>query len=154
VEPHHLERTLRRLILVLLVLGLSGLGIELWALGHYEEPWQWAPLVLIASALVTVCWHVLSPSAATVTTLRLIMVLMVAGGGLGLVLHAQANIDSQLEMDPTLHGWALFLKVVHTKLPPALAPGALAQLGLLGLVYTIRDPALETKDRREKETQS
>jgi hypothetical protein len=45
-------------------------------------------------------------------------------------------------MDPSLSGWPLFVKVVTAKAPPALAPGVMVQLGLLGLVYTYRHPAL------------
>jgi hypothetical protein len=36
----------------------------------------------------------------------------------------------------------LFVKVVTAKAPPALAPGVMVQLGLLGLVYTYKHPAL------------
>jgi len=41
-------------------------------------------------------------------------------------------------MDPSLEGWALFVKVIRAKAPPALAPAAMIQIGLLGLLYTYR----------------
>ena len=37
---------------------------------------------------------------------------------------------------------ALFWKAMAAKTPPALAPGAMTQLGLLGLAYAFRHPAL------------
>jgi hypothetical protein len=45
-------------------------------------------------------------------------------------------------MDPTLEGWGLFVKVMRAKAPPALAPAAVIQIGLLGLLYTFRHAAL------------
>ena len=45
-------------------------------------------------------------------------------------------------MDPTLSATQLFWKVMHMKAPPTLAPGVLAQMGLLGLVSTYRHPAV------------
>jgi hypothetical protein len=57
-------------------------------------------------------------------------------------LHLQANTEFQLEMDPTLRGWALLKKSIVVKAPPALAPGVMMQLGLIGLAYTFRHPAL------------
>ena len=35
-------------------------------------------------------------------------------------------------MDPSLNGWAPLLSVIQAKAPPALAPGNMALLGLLG----------------------
>jgi hypothetical protein len=46
-------------------------------------------------------------------------------------------MEFQLEMDPTLGGMALLLKVMHAKAPPALAPGNMVLLGLLGLISTL-----------------
>jgi hypothetical protein len=70
------------------------------------------------------------------------MVLFVISGGVGMLLHYQATTEFQLEMDPALTGWALFRKAIVAKAPPALAPGAMTQLGLIGLAYTFRHPAL------------
>ena len=61
----------------------------------------------------------------------------------GVVLHFRGNMSFQLDMDPAMAGWDLFSKVMHAKAPPALAPGAMVQLGLLGLIYTFRHPAIE-----------
>jgi hypothetical protein len=41
-----------------------------------------------------------------------------------------------------LAGWQLFWQAIRSKTPPALAPGVMIQLGLIGLAYTYRDPAL------------
>jgi hypothetical protein len=70
------------------------------------------------------------------------MLLVMLAGGVGILLHYQGNAEFQLDVNPDLAGWALFAKVLHSKAPPALAPGVMAQLGLLGLIYTFRHPAL------------
>ena len=135
--------TLRRFLLILLVLGLAGVGAELVALAHYEDSWQLAPLVLIVLAVFVIGWHVLDGSAATVHGLRIVMVMFIAAGIVGIVLHYRGNLEFQLELDPSQSHWTLFGKVIRAHAPPALAPGAMAQLGLLGLVYTFRHPAIK-----------
>jgi hypothetical protein len=69
------------------------------------------------------------------------MVLFVVAGALGVYYHYVANVDFQREVDPSVQGMALFWKAMSAKTPPALAPGAMAQLGLIGLAYTFRHPA-------------
>ncbi len=48
----------------------------------------------------------------------------------------------ELEMSPEVLGWALFREAIFGA-TPALAPGVMVQLGLLGLAFTIRHPSLE-----------
>jgi hypothetical protein len=64
-----------------------------------------------------------------------------------MALHFQVNMEFQLEMDPALAGMALFRTAILAKSPPALAPGAMIQLGLIGLAYTFRHPALVPSGR-------
>jgi hypothetical protein len=81
-------------------------------------------------------------SAGAVTALRIVMLLTIFTGMLGILLHYNGNREFQLEMDPGLNGWALFAKIATAKAPPALAPASMVQLGLLGLLFTYRHPAL------------
>jgi hypothetical protein len=138
--------SLRRFLLVLLVLGLCGIGADLVALAHYEDSWQLAPLVLIALALFVVGWHLLDGTRMPVRVLRLVMVMFIVAGVTGIVLHYRGNLEFQLEIDPSQGHWSLFKKVIRAHSPPALAPGAMAQLGLLGLAYTYRHPATKRTD--------
>jgi hypothetical protein len=131
---------LRKLLLALLVFGLGGIGAELVALAHYEDSWQLIPLVLIGLSFVVVTWHVFDGGAATIRMLRLVMMLLILSGLTGVVLHYRGNLEFQLEMDPSQSGWTLFTKVIQAHSPPALAPGVMAQLGLLGLAYAFRHP--------------
>jgi hypothetical protein len=132
--------SLRRFLLALLVLGLGGVGVELLALAHYEDSWQLAPLALITLAFVVIGWHLFDGSHTTVRVLRLVMVMFIVAGALGIFFHYRGNLEFQLEIDPSQSHWSLFKKVIRAHSPPALAPGVMAQLGLLGLAYTYRYP--------------
>ena len=135
------EFRVRRLILALLAFGLAGLGAELAAIGHYEDFWQVVPVTLLAATLVVIAWHFFAGGATGLAVLQVLLVLLIASGGMGIFLHYQANLEFQLDVNPDLRGWELFARVIHAIAPPSLAPGVMAQLGLLGLIYTYRHPA-------------
>jgi hypothetical protein len=132
----------RRILLAILLLGIAGLSLELWLLAHVEDVYQLIPLVLNGAGAVAATLVATRPSIGKVRLLQSVMVLFVISGALGMWLHYVATTEFQLEMDPTLSGWALFRKAIVAKAPPALAPGAMTQLGLIGLAYTFRHPAL------------
>jgi hypothetical protein len=126
---------LRRGVLAVLGLGLTGVGVELLLIEHYEEPWQLAPLVLVAVSLAAIVWHAAGRSRASRGALQAAMLLCLAGGLVGVGLHFRGAAEFQLEIDPSMKGTALVRKVMRAKAPPVLAPGVMVQLGLLGLVY-------------------
>jgi len=138
--------SLRSLLLALICLGIAGLTTELVLLSHFEDAWQLVPLVLLAQGASAVVWQLLAPTAISTRYFQLTMALMAVAGVAGIVLHYRGNLEFQLEIDATQSSWDLFRKVIHAKAPPALAPGAMTQLGLLGLVYTFRHPALSPGD--------
>ena len=132
---------LRRLLLGLVLIGILGLAAELVLLEHTESVWQWVPLVLLAAAFACGLAVALRPGAGTLRPFQGVMALCVAAGALGLYLHYRGNVEFELESDPSLRGAALLWAALHGA-TPALAPGALAQLGLLGLALAFRHPAL------------
>lgn len=133
--------TARRILMAILLLGIAGISVELWLLNHIEDTYQLIPLFLNAAALLTAAVVTLRPSTMTVRLFQAVMLLMLISGAVGVWLHYQVNIEFQLEMDPQLSGLALFRKSIVAKAPPALAPGAMVQLALIGLAYTYRHPA-------------
>jgi glucose uptake protein GlcU len=130
--------TLRRLILVLLGLGLAATALELWLIGHHEDARQIVPLVVTVPALATLVWHAAAPGRASTTAFRLAALALIVSGVAGIYLHYLGNREFQLELDPSLAGLALMEKILHAKAPPALAPGHMALLGLLCLAATYR----------------
>ena len=140
------DQQLRQFVLALLAVGLIGLAVELVLLEHYEDVWQLTPLVLITANLMVLLWQATRPSWPAVQSMRVLMVAMLAAGALGIFLHYRANMEFQVEMSPGLSGFDLFFKTIRAKVPPPLAPGAMAQLGLLGLLYTYGHPLLRRAD--------
>ena len=121
---------------------------DIEATGYFVRPKQVASqaegeeLLLRGTALafVVIGWHLFDGSLATVRVLRLVMVMFIVAGALGIFFHYRGNLEFQLEIDPSQDHWSLFKKVIRAHSPPALAPGVMAQLGLLGLAYTYRYP--------------
>jgi hypothetical protein len=130
---------MRGALLAILIVGLVGTGIELILLEHYEHAWQIVPLALIALALGALVWYGLKRDASAIIMLQVLMVLFVAAGTLGIWLHYTVNSEFALEMDSSLVGFGLFRTAIYGA-TPALAPGAMIQLGLIGFVYTFRHP--------------
>jgi hypothetical protein len=125
--------------------SLVGTIIELALLEHFEDAWQWTPIILLAAALLTLGWHALERGATSLNVLRGLMVVCAASGILGVLLHYRGNVEFELEMYPDLHGWKLF-KEAMMGATPALAPGAMVQIGLVGLAWTFRHPAFKSKN--------
>lgn len=134
---------IRRLLLALVLLAIMATTAELLLLGHYEDNAQWIPLALNAIAVPVFGWHLVRSNRASVRSIQVVMLGFVVAGLVGIYLHYQGNLQFQLEIDPSTDGWELFKKVVQAKAPPALAPAAMAQSGLLGLILTYRHPALD-----------
>jgi hypothetical protein len=125
---------LRVALLMILVFGVLGTGVELLLLGHTEDVWQWGPLVVMAVGLPVLAWHVKIGSAWSRWSSVAVMTGFVASGMIGLILHYRGNVEFELEMVPALKGADLFQKSM-TGATPVLAPGAMIILGLLGLLY-------------------
>ncbi|MEP6915967.1 MAG: hypothetical protein ABJC89_09975 [Acidobacteriota bacterium] len=134
-------RTVRRILLLVLMVGMVGTATELLLLKHDEEPLQLVPLVLLAAAMGAAIWQAVRPGRASLTSLQIVMLLFILAGGLGVYFHFVANVAFQREVDPSIAGAALFWKAIAAKTPPALAPGAMVQMGLIGLAYTYQHPS-------------
>jgi len=139
--------TLRRFILAILLLGLLGVGAELLLVGHTEEPTQWVPLILIALAFVVLGWHAVSRGTAPVRVWQALMVLFMISGVVGTGLHWNGKMEFKKESNPSLTGITLFREAMKSESPPALAPGVMIQIGLLGLAYAFRHPALVPRSK-------
>jgi hypothetical protein len=127
-------------MLGLLLFGLVGTGVELILLNHYEDSWQLAPLILIAVALVALSALQAGRGPRSLKIFRWTMALFVLAGVLGVVLHYNGAAEFQREMDPSQTRWTVATKALRAKAPPVLAPGLMAQLGLLGLAFCYRHP--------------
>jgi hypothetical protein len=140
----------RRFLLGVLTLGVTGLGLELLLIGHFDDPFQFVPLVLLGSGLPTLSALAARPRPAIVRVVQGLMILFVMSGGAGVMLHSRGNAAFELEMYPTLAGWDL-VRGTLTGATPVLAPGSMTLLGLVGLAVAYRYPAV---DRPTEEARS
>ena len=122
---------LRRFLLLTVMVGVVGMGLELLLIGHLEDRWQLVPIGLLPAGLVVLGWHASRPSDGSARGVRLLMALFVASGALGTGLHYNGNQEFELEMYPSMAGTELVQKTL-TGATPVLAPGSMALLGLVG----------------------
>ena len=135
------DTALRRVLLLIVALGTLGLATELFLLEHFEEWTQWLPFVVLGSGFAGCVLLGLRPRAALVRSFRWIMIATIVTGVSGIWLHFAGNRAFEIEMDAAQRGWLLVWHSLRGA-TPALAPGAMVQLGLTGLLYTWRHPAL------------
>jgi hypothetical protein len=141
-SPQTISR-LRIFLLALLIVGMCATLLELVLLEHTESRTQLMPLALLGlgvSCALLVAWRT---NRSTLTALRVVMSLCILAGLLGLYLHYRGNVEFELEMSPAMKGWEL-IKAALMGATPALAPGTMAQLGLLGWAFTYKHPALRS----------
>ena len=142
---------LRTFVLVVFVVGVLGTAGELVLLGHFEDTWQQAPLALLPLGLLAAAWQRVTRRRLGARVFQCVMAAFVASGLAGLWLHYHGNAEFEVEMYPAIGGWELVREALSGA-TPALAPAAMIQLGLLGLVCTYRHPALESAARAAAST--
>ena len=125
--------------------GLAGTGTELFLIEHYEDPLQFVPLATIAIAVLVIVWHAANGERRAFARSRPRWCCFSSPGSAGMWFHFRGGAEFQLEIDPAQSRWDIFTKVMRAKAPPVLASGVMVQLGLLGLVYAYRHPALNTE---------
>jgi hypothetical protein len=133
-------------MLLILLVGMVGILIELLLLEHFEDTLQLVPLALLGIGVIVLLWHARSPHRTSTRAVRAVMALFLVSGALGVFLHYRGNVEFERERRPQAGGWALFREAMMGA-TPALAPGAMVQLGLLGLLYGV----LPAGRRRETE---
>ncbi len=140
---------LRGALLVILIAGLVGVLAELILLEHTEEAWQRLPIFMIIASLIILAWHAMDRGPLSVQFLQTAMGLFIVAGVLGVALHFKGNIEFELEMQPSARGLGLLWETLRGA-TPTLAPGSMVQLGLIGLAYTYRHPALRQSQKSRR----
>lgn len=136
------RNSLPQLALGLFAFGCLGLLAELVLLEHTESTEQWIPLALLPLGLLAAAMLARRREPGQVRSFRILMALFVVTGMLGLYYHFVGNVEFALERDPALTELALAWKALGGA-TPTLAPGALVQLGLLGLLATLPERLTE-----------
>jgi hypothetical protein len=145
--------TIRTMLLVIFLLGVFGTGAELLLLNHVENIWQWVPLVLISLSVVLLGWHLIGGNGVCMRIFQGTMLAFIVAGLAGFYFHYRGSAEFKLESNPSLTGWALFWEAIRAKAPPALAPGLMIQLGLIGLAYSYRHSVCALTTRQSSTTE-
>lgn len=132
---------MRRAMLAILVVGLVGTEVELFLLKHTDGFWQLVPVALVGATLLVALWCAVSAGPAPLRLLQLMMGVFLLAGITGVVQHFLGNIIYERESNPGLAGLELY-KGATMGATPLLAPGIMLQMGLVGLLYAFRHPAL------------
>jgi hypothetical protein len=126
-------------------LSIAGTLAELTILGHYKEPAQLIPyvvLVILAIALSRARHDLSAISARVLRGLGLVAVVAaIAGCGV----HFSANLQLAREIDPSRHGVGFWWSGITGKIP-FLAPLVLAQCGVLLIAATLRTSPTDSTD--------
>jgi hypothetical protein len=125
----------RQILLVTVILSMIGVEAELFLLDHVKALLQLIPVFLLGLGLGSIVAYGFSPSGRSLRILRGTMALCIASGVLGVFVHLAFSASEATRKDKNLYGMRLF-RAALTGVAPPFAPGAMIQIGLIGLAYT------------------
>jgi hypothetical protein len=133
---------LRQGVLALAFLATLMVPLELLLIEHYEEPFMLIPFVLSGLALLAMSMVLIWPNKNVLRFFQVVMVLLIIGSLLGVFFHLSGNLEVVEEVHSDLRGLPMIWEVLSSA-APALAPGLLAQVGLMGLLYSYKHPVFK-----------
>jgi hypothetical protein len=143
MSAEHIVARLRTFLLTVTVIVCGGTVIELLLLEHTGEPVQLIPFVLSIIGASLALLVLLKPTRQTIHTLRIGMMVVFLGSGLGMVLHLVSNFEFELEMRPGSTIGDVFSKALMGA-NPLLSPGVLALAAVLAIAATYYHPAKQS----------
>lgn len=126
--------TPKGILLAAICFMMLGTLLELYLLSHYEDGLQLIPIICILLSAVLLMVSVFKPSKIIRRLFAFLMISTAFSGVFGIFLHLQVNVEFEQEMTPTLPKWDLFVESLSGAIP-ALAPGSLIVLALIGYSY-------------------
>jgi hypothetical protein len=134
----------RSLLLGLVLFGAAGLIAELFLMEHYDSWTQILPLAVLGWGLAVGASLAYRPTRRRVRVFQAVMGIAVLTGLVGLWLHYRGNAAFELEIAPSAKAFDLVWGALRGA-TPILAPGALVQLGLLGIIWSYHHPVLHPR---------
>lgn len=123
-----------------------GLGLELFLLWHFEDPWQLMPIICIGAILTSFIWYRFRSQATSLLLYKLSLGLSVLVGLVGVFLHFKANYEFEVEINPRAETSQLILKS-FTGAMPVLSPGSMIIYSIIGYAYLL---TLKNKNEEPK----
>lgn len=125
-----------KLLAVTFLFMISGSLIELYLIDHFEDTEQLIPIISIAFSLLSMVLIVFRNTPLAMFIFRVSLILLVISGMVGIFLHLQINYEFEKEMRPDAETGYLLKESMSGALP-ALAPGSLFVLALIGYIYSV-----------------
>lgn len=144
MTEHPTTTNLRHFALALAAVGVVATLLELTLIKHYASKDQVIPYVLLGMAALGLIAVMVQQTAFVLRAFQVMMVVTILGSGIGMLEHLKANARNA----GAITGGERFPTTPSAILAgidgfaPLLAPGVLAQVGLLGLAFTYRHPKL------------
>jgi hypothetical protein len=113
---------------------MIGTLTELILLGHIEGWQQFIPVGLLSFSLILYILHSWLKASWIWMALRIMFTLCILSGLLGTFFHLRSNLDFEKEMYPSMDASTLLLESLSGAIP-ALAPGSMIVVGLVGFLY-------------------
>lgn len=129
-------KELKRLLLLIFLVTLSGTLIELYLLQHYEGTQQMIPLLCIATTLILMLILLYFKNKIVLGLFKITICLSAFSGFYGAFLHIRTNLEFEQELAPTASQWDLFIESLSGALP-VLAPFSMIVLALMGYCYLL-----------------
>jgi|SRR5688572_30308659 len=127
---------LPKLLLAIFFVGLLGSTTELFFLEHYEDVKQFIPFVVAGLGFAVGGWYAARPGPSSLRAFRGVLGLMAFSAVVGVFLHYRGNVEFEQERDATRSGFPLMWESLRGA-TPALAPGTMLLLALIGYAATI-----------------
>lgn len=147
-HPQTPRSVVRGILLFVLLFSITGSIAELLLIDHYEDRLQLIPLITYGVALLSLIAAALMRSRAAARFAQVMMIAMALTGLLGIILHFRANAEFQMDIDPDLTTSQLIFKSLRATAPPALAPGIMVTLALVGWAYLYDNPAVQRRSSK------
>jgi hypothetical protein len=129
----------RQWLLLLSTMATLMVPIELLFVEHYEEWKMYIPFVLSGLTLIGIFLVAFWPNKKTLLLFRIVMAFLLVGSLLGVYFHLSGNLELTEEINPELVGFSRIWDILSGA-APALAPGLLAQVALMGFLFTYKHP--------------
>lgn len=133
-KPTMNQPVVGKLITATLFIQLVGIAAELILLEHYEDFWQIVPIVLIGTGFIASIFSIFYSNTFIKSAFLATMALIIISGFVGSWQHFSANLEFEQEMYPSLSGIDLWWEALKGA-TPALAPGSMIGIGLIGILY-------------------
>ena len=124
----------RKILAAALLFMMGGTAMELYLLDHYEDLQQLIPLVCIGVSMLLMAAVSIRRTGLLARSFVGALILTALSGVYGTFLHLRANYEFEQEMKPgaTAREWLLDS---FSGALPALAPGSMIALALIGYSY-------------------